>query len=282
MESTFEYIDQVYERLSTMSMPRSEIVESITTKLSQYAYTEGVEQSDQGHTSTPMSQRIDGSTKRKAVSPLADLYKILDRNLDDNTETVSKLIKALEMRIDDMESAMQSQCDDIQTLTAANKSMVARSRVNEGLLTRQDKVIEDLREDLLQANARAMKDNIVFQNILETHDENVKETLHSFLKNDMKMSTPALDQVRISRIYRQGAARTNKSYPRQIVAKINDDGRQAIWKHTRNLSGSKFRVFTQLPRELAERKRQLIPQYNAAKSKKIPVKWAAEKLVVNG
>jgi len=137
LESTFEYIDQVYERLSTMSMPRSEIVESITTKLSQYAYTEGVEQSDQGHTSTPMSQRIDGSTKRKAVSPLADLYKILDRNLDDNTETVSKLIKALEMRIDDMESAMQSQCDDIQTLTAANKSMVARSRVNEGLLTRQ-------------------------------------------------------------------------------------------------------------------------------------------------
>jgi len=127
-----------------------------------------------------------------------------------------------------------------------------------------------------------MKDNIVFQNILETHDENVKETLHSFLKNDMKMSTPALDQVRISKIYQQGAARTNKSYPRQIVAKINDDGRQAIWKHTRNLSGSKFRVFTQLPRELAERKRQLIPQYNAAKAKKIPVKWAAEKLVVNG
>jgi hypothetical protein len=40
-------------------------------------------------------------------------------------------------------------------------------------------------------------------------------------------------------------------------------------------------VFSQLPKELAERRRQLVPHYKAAKEKNMKVNWAGEKLYVN-
>ena len=38
-------------------------------------------------------------------------------------------------------------------------------------MTRLEKLVEDLREELLQMNARSMRDNMIFQNISETEDE---------------------------------------------------------------------------------------------------------------
>ena len=43
-------------------------------------------------------------------------------------------------------------------------------------MTRLEKVVEDLREELLQMNARSMRDNMIFQNISETEDEDNKKS----------------------------------------------------------------------------------------------------------
>ena len=55
-----------------------------------------------------------------------------------------------------------------------------------------------------------------------------------------------------------------------------------IWQYTRNLKGTNFSVINQLPRELAERRRQLVPEYKHAKQNNQRVKWLGEKLLLDG
>ena len=53
-------------------------------------------------------------------------------------------------------------------------------------------------------------------------------------------------------------------------------------QHLRNLDKSKkFVVSNQLPMELAERKKRLLPTFHEAKKSGVPVKWIGEKLKVN-
>ena len=68
-----------------------------------------------------------------------------------------------------------------------------------------------------------------------------------------------------------------------LIAKFNPSYRKDIvLRHTKNLDKTKrYGVNQQLPRELEERKKHLLPQYHeAGKAQKKP-KWAMEKLTVD-
>jgi hypothetical protein len=175
--------------------------------------------------------------------------------------------------------ALEHQSQTIEMLTKENTVLRNRNSVGEGRITRLEKVVEDQREETIQINARSMKDNIIFQDIPEQLDEHdVKQTLLCFLEKEMQVSQDDLSRIGIRKVYRMGMKGTR---PRNIIVNIDDEGKSVIWKHTRNLRGKSYSVFTQLPRELAERKRQLVPRYKAAKTQKQKVKWAAEKLIIN-
>ena len=70
------------------------------------------------------------------------------------------------------------------------------------------------------------------------------------------------------------------AHPISIVAKLNEEGLSIIFGHTKNLKGKNFSVFVQMPRELSERKKQLVPRFMEAKSNKITTKWMGDKLQV--
>lgn len=288
--SAVKYIDSVHSQLCMMDDDKQEVVRS---KLAQYAYNkpgpgEDCSFGDVLSYSTPMSERT-GPHKRKAVSPLVDLYKSLEQNPENTTGTLVLMIKALEQKMEDMELAADQQDLTIADLTKDYDTMYNRCRINEGRLTRQEKELEDLREELLQANARAMKDNIIFHNIPESDepDKPVITVLTEFLTKEMKMSEESLSEVSISKIYRQGkeplpSTTGSRPRPRPIIATVAK-GKSQIWTHTKNLKDKNYSVFTQLPRELAERKRQLLPKYKDLRSRKVTgVKWAGEKLIVGG
>ena len=152
-----------------------------------------------------------------------------------------------------------------------------RCQVNEGRLTRVEKVVSDLKEELLRTQQHGMKDNIVFQNLPEVENENVRKTLAVFMDQSLKINHDQINNILIDKAHRMGQ---KGKYPRSIVAKINDDGRNIIFKHTRNLKGQKASVYTQLPRELAERRKQLVPIFKEARINKKNPKWLGDKLVV--
>ena len=212
---------------------------------------------------TPTSDK-----KRKAESPLAPLYNTIDHSvLVDNTNTFTKLIEALEQKVDQLEISLQFHSETTESLTKENATLRQRCR--------------NLKkhEETLQINARSMKDNVIFENILEQDDnENVRRVLIDFLQTEMQLQQNEIEAIIINRVHRMGA---KGRHPRAIVANINDQGKAIIWRHTKYLKGKKFSVYNQLPKELVERKKQLLPTYKAARDKNLKPRWIGAKLLVN-
>jgi len=210
---------------------------------------------DASYTSTPIStHNLEKMKKRKLNSPLKALYESLDDTKSDKTEILCQLLQGLESRLDDLEEINDS-------LMVENSNLQTRCQVNEGRITRLEKVVEDLREENLQINARAMRDNLVFQGIPENSSLDVKHVLWRFMQYDLKISEEDLETCYFNKVYRVGAP---GNYIRSIIANVNDAGKTLIWRHLKNLGGRKISIFPHLPRELAERKRQLLPQFQAA------------------
>ena len=148
-------------------------------------------------------------------------------------------------------------------------------------MSRAEKDIVHMREEQLMQEARSMRDNIVFYNIPESSQENVLQVVRDFLKTEMRIGDNEASKISFERVHRMG--QKDRTGNRAIVAKVNNEGRQIIFRNARNLDRRKnYGVSEQLPRELAERKKQLLPQYKDARRNKKDVKWAVDKLVVDG
>ena len=63
---------------------------------------------------------------------------------------------------------------------------------------------------------------------------------------------------------------------------MNESGKEIIWRYTKNLKETNFSVMNQLPRELAERRRQLVQSTNPPRKKNQKVKWIGQKLLLEG
>jgi hypothetical protein len=180
--------------------------------------------------------------------------------------------------------SLTSQGKAIDDIQKENKELQSRCRVLEGRLTRAEREIEELREDSLMQQARSMRDNIKFFNIPEPEDEaaNCESTVRTFLREEMKVQQHDLQQISFDRIHRTGRHINNKH--RVIVAKVNPDGKHIIFQHIKYLDRAKrYGISDQLPRELEERKKRLLPEYKEAKKDKNKnVKWSVDKLVVDG
>lgn len=255
---------------------------SIKDKLAQFACSEhGDDSRSTGvsregvtfQTTTPVFQMT--QKKRRAVSPLQVLCQTLqDTTAGDQMDIMVKMIESLDERMSEMQAT-------IETLTEDNTLLTQRCMVNEGRTTRQEKLIEDLREELLQANARSMKDNVVFQNVPEQPGKEVKDVLLECMERDMKITEADRMSIHFNKVYRQGA--NVGARPTDIITNMDDAGKNVVWRHTSNLNtAKKISVFTMLPRELADRNRQLVPHYKAAKAQGNRVRWAGEKLLITG
>ena len=75
---------------------------------------------------------------------------------------------------------------------------------------------------------------------------------------------------------------SNSTKPRILVAKfISRDDKDIILKPAKNLDKrKKYGISNQLPRELEERKKQLLPVYKEAREKQLNPKWSNDKLII--
>ena len=247
---------------------------------------------------TPMAQS-DATKKRRTKSPLTMMF---DDDNDDGTDGVgslvecmssmktdigdqiqkgnahtTKLLEALRKEVGDIHTVLDRQDKSIDALQKENTFLHKRNMINEGRITRLEKQAHDTHEEVLHIQQRSMSNNLVIQNIPESTQEIVKNTLADFMSRDLKMTPQQINRVQIIRAHRIG---TRGSYPRSIVVKLNDEGKSLILSHTKNLKGSTISVFVQMPRELAERKKQLVTKFKEAKSKNITTKWLGEKLQI--
>ena len=190
-----------------------------------------------------------------------------------NIESVQEKLTSLEMQVSD-------QADSIQTLCTENQTLHVNNQLLEGRVTRNEKLISDLHEGLLDITSRGMRDNVIFQNIHEKPNETLGPDLRKFMTDEMKMSQRTMNGVNLKRAHRIGKPRS--SFTRPIVAVFEHESVDVVMRHARNLKGKQFGVNVQLPRELEERKKQLLPVSKDAKQNNKTVKWSKDKLYIDG
>ena len=172
--------------------------------------------------------------------------------------------------------------DRMAELEEENSKLKDKVQILEGRLSRTETEVAELREEVLQQQARSMRDNLKFFNIQEVEKENCEETLRQFLRTEMKISEEKMKQIKFDRVHRIGPKTQTRH--RFIVAKFNPYiGKTIVLEHIQNLDKNKgFGVNEQLPRELEERKKRLIPAFKQAKHEKKNPKWSNEKLIIGG
>ena len=225
------------------------------------------------------------SRKRKQISPVIDEYTDISEEVEKAAEMVYNMV------VSDMSRWMNEQLDRFATLEAdlrgkvenelmkdaldetENNDAIASDvsalqdevkklneqlKVSIGRITRAEKERDDMKEEMLQIQARMMRDNLVFYNVDEQEGEmshDCRDTLKAFLKEEMKVSNQDMSKIDFDRVHRIGKKFGNKKRP--IVAKFNPThGKKIVMDHVKNLNKNKrYGVNDQLPRELEVRKR---------------------------
>jgi len=177
-------------------------------------------------------------------------------------------------------TSVSSHIDDVMD---ENRVLKNRCELLEGRLTRAEMALEELKENQLEQQARSMENNVKFFNIPESNDENENcmSTIRNFLRDEMKVPHHDLQKIQLEKASRSGKKRRNKT--RVMIATVNTQGKHIIFKYVKNLDKSKkFGISDQLPRELDERKKRLMPQFKEAKRGNKNVKWTRDRLVIDG
>ena len=250
--------------------------------------------------------------KRKTMSPLSgseadtslseESSKIAEAvyNLviSDVSALMQETMEKMDTHFQSLESDLRSTVED-EMMTDVNEDKADRGEVAPlkeevkrlreqleiaiGRITRGEKERDDMKEELLQQQVRMMRDNLVFYNIPEDDREPAYEctdTIKTFLRTEMKVDETNMAKIKFDRVHRLGQKTHNQKRP--IVAKFNPAaGRKIVLEHIKKLDkDKKFGVNEQLPRELEERKKKLLPKFKQARNDNLKPKWQQDKLLV--
>lgn len=124
-----------------------------------------------------------------------------------------------------------------------------------------------------------MRDNLIFEGIVETQEENTEEVLREFLKSEMGIT----EEPQFQRVYRLGK-RVQAGRHRPIIAKfVLFKEREKVRKAAPSkLVGKPFGINEQFPKEINDRRKLLYPHYKQAKRLGKKAVLIADKLFVNG
>ncbi len=193
---------------------------------------------------------------------------------------IKNLIEALTLRVSSLESdnqnlkqensslkhdidGLQSECKNLHSekvsMNQTINSLTTRVHFLEGNQARDQQSIKMLEEGQTDLVCRSMRNNIMIHNYPEDRNERPYQTAYivrEFLVNHLKMSEEDVDYLSIDRAHRTGKKKPN--VPRSIVFNlIYTEDKDMIMSYARNLSKSKFKISSQFPPEISEKRKAL-------------------------
>ena len=182
----------------------------------------------------------------------------------------------------EMEDTQRTHGEMIEEIEKDTVHLKERCTLLEGRLARNEKEVSEVKEELLIEQARSMGDNLKFFNIPEGRGEDCEQSLRQFLINEMLIDEPNMNKIHFDKVHRIGEP--SRLRHRVMIAKFNpSEGKTIVKQHIKNLNPNKgFGVNDHLPREMEERKKQLLPAFKKAKAEKEKPRFVMDKLVVQG
>lgn len=206
------------------------------------------------------------------------LDSIVDRlhNIEQRFNVVENDIVHLKRSVTDHQNNFEKNNDDMQIFHA-------RLRDLESAKGELEDMTYKMHESFLDQQTRAMKYNLIFENIPEvkpepTANENTEKVLTDFLKNEMKIDT----DISFHNVHRLKPRRDRK--PPSIVAKFlyNSDKEKVLSASRTELQGKPYKVYQQYPQEISDRRRQLVPVMKDLREQNQRAYIVRDKLYVNG
>lgn len=229
-----------------------------------------------------MSRNIEQvSTKLNKLDLIEHRLSELEKNVG-NVNTELKDMKAKVNGVEESVIFINKQYEDqTKEVLAVKKSVSEISNVNENILKELSLVkseFENLNERHLDLQTRSMRDNLIFEGIIETQEENTEEVLRDFLKSVMNIT----EEPQFQRVHRMGKKVQGRHRP--IIAKfVLFKEREKVRKAAPSkLAGKPFGINEQFPKEINDRRKLLYPHYKQAKRLGKKAVMIADKLFVNG
>ena len=248
---------------------------------------------------------------QQASGDITSMIHALSRKFDDVSLKLEKL-DSIDRRLTQLEATMVSATGEIKGVkaqfTEIDKSLIMLNSIceeNKSSVKNTEKTVNELsdqttklqnnqkqsncviselknelqtlKEDHLDLQARSMRNNLVFDGLPEVNDENPEQVLTNFLSDEMGLT----DSFELERVHRIGKRITGKHRP--MVAKFSSfKQKEAVRKAApRTLRGKTFWINEQFPREIADRRRKLLPHLKAARRQQKKAYLKVDKLYVN-
>jgi len=130
-----------------------------------------------------------------------------------------------------------------------------------------EKQRDELKNDLTYLQSQSMRSNLVFTNIPEDPTENPDTTenkLRDFMVDKMKIAQDLVNQMSFERVHRMGSKVDGKT--RSIVAKFTlYKEKEFVRKQWKTLNGTPYFVNEQFPKDIVDKRRQLVPKMKEAR-----------------
>ena len=229
-----------------------------------------------------------GPVSQDILSQILERLNVMDTKLGQLNSIQSSLTKVT-ADVSTMSTkvfGMEKQLTDLETSrnfdTKTLDSIQGKQNDIDKMLKKMQKVEEEQKEKLLDLQCREMRDNLIFYGIDEEKDETDKNCVEKVLDLvDTKLKVPFAKQIPIHRAHRMGRFQRNKTRP--IIAKFAYyPNREDIRKAAKNLDGTQYSIGQQFPKEIQDRRRQLVPILKDAKSKGQRAHIAVDKLYIEG
>lgn len=214
------------------------------------------------------------------VDALSEKLKILD-SISVTVNELKRDMNTIQERVSDVEKSQNF----INTQFEENKVAVMNvERDLNNIKQAVDSAItcnKSLSDDIVDLQARSMRDNLLFFGIDEAADNDVNENCIEAVQKFCAEKLEIDDTLVLERAHRIGKRKQGK--PRPIVVKFNRFQQRETVRHSSSkLKDSRYSITEQYPKPIQENRKRLWPIYKEARAAKKRVSMVRDKLYIEG
>lgn len=183
-------------------------------------------------------------------------------SLESFVRNVDAKVNALNTKVETLESKITGAAKSIEEL---DKGMAFLNSDVERL-KKLEQDCSALRQEILYMGVYQRRENLRFYGIEEDPEgaEDTRQVLTDFLMSELGIDDA--NEIEFQRIHRIGPFNQEASKPRQIIARfLRYPDRERVMSNARRLKGKGFGISADLPKEIVDRRKKVLPDFFAAK-----------------
>lgn len=213
-------------------------------------------------------------------------YKTTTSDKLTNIESVVADMRSLNTGVDGLEQSLQFSQDQLQENIIKTQGNEATIGALEERVTEQDNTIsyykgqiEKLQDNLLKMNTDNRCCNLIFENLDNSRGETANTTLRNFLRHELEIDRAY--ELPINTCYRLGKPSLTNPDPPIFCRFSNGDTRSLVWSKRTKLKGKRYIIKEDLPTEVENRRRKLLPILKKAHDLKMKARFSYAEIADN-